>query len=390
MAQLARPKSHSVALLFRLDNAYQRGVCRGAVSFLRGRSDLTICESGGAPFLDDAKLVAGVSPDGVIGYLHRAHEFARQTGPDCNLVSIAREEPAHRFGVVCSDDRAVGALAAEHFAEIGLVQVAAVSRTAPYGRERVAGFAARAAERRLTCTIHEPPPHLPNPWVLDSWQREVAVWLQSLPRPCGVYCPDDRLALTIYSILCECGLRIPEEIALVGTDNDELLMDLIACPITSIELDLHRIGHEAARLLDAMFDDPTRAGRRVLVPPLGIVRRASTGLRYGGHPGAVRILERMRAAPGHPWRVDDLVAGTGLSRRHAERRFRELTGRSIYSALIDARLDAARELLRTTDHPISLIAERCGFCDQRQLGLLFRRRYRSTPGGVRRRRALGP
>lgn len=304
------------------------------------------------------------------------------------MVTVSNQPDKGRMSVVCSDDRAVGRMAAEYLDSLGLRNLAVLGWWGGYAGERADGFAQAANTGGRVCRVFRGRAGARNKEMEHLLDGEIGAWLQSLPTPCGIYCVDDRFAVEVHKWAHQLGRRIPDDWAILGTDNDHLLLGLLDCPVSSVELNGREIGFAAAKLLAAQLRNQAPEPVRIEIPPMRVVRRASTDLRYDEDPVVRAVLARMTADPGRAWTVTSLVEGLGLSRRAAELRFRKQTGGGIYDRLIDLRIARAKEALMDGTESVGRISEKLGFYDQRQLSHLFKLRTGMTPRDFRRRHEI--
>jgi LacI family transcriptional regulator len=372
-----------VALCFELDQHYHREVLSGALEYLREAKRLKPLTVAGLPVQKISRLPY-LQADAYLGFFQGVLFEDDQQLAKIPTVTVSNTPVRKNLSVVCSDDRAVGRMAAEYLRGIGLRRLACLGRWGGYAAERVAGFEEAAAEAGVPCAVYEPSSQMRGLSRLLQVESALETWLAGLEYPCGVFCIDDNLALAVHSLATERGLRIPADLALLGTNNDELLTGLLDCPISSIELNARAIGFEAARLLDTKFSSKIRFPQRIEIPPVRVVVRASTDRLYMDDPVVRGVLERISNHPEYPWTVDKLVSELGVSRRMAEIRFRKQLGCGIYDHLINHRIERAKNYLLETDWPVGRIAEQLGFCDQRQLSVLFKKRTGLTPMEFRR------
>ncbi len=210
-----------------------------------------------------------------------------------------------------------------------------------------------------------------------AWAHELRKWIKALPKPCGIFAANDEVSRHIRGICTLEHMRMPNPIALVGVDND-LSICLDARPhLSSVLADNEQMGFLAARLLAQQFKGTADCPKRLLVPPLMVVRRDSTrSLAYRDHQvlEAIRLI-REKACEG--LRARDVLALFPCSRRAAEMRFRNATGHSILDEIQSVRMDHARELLNDRSRPLKVVANLCGYASESS----FRKIYRaySTP-----------
>ena len=239
------------------------------------------------------------------------------------------------------------------------------------------------------CHVYQPPRLQRD----REWGHEhgiLAAWLHALSKPVGLMaCNDDR-GRQVLEACRTAGVAVPEEIAVVGVDNDELLCELSDPPLSSVALDTERGGYEAAQLLDGLMSGRIRQPARILVAPLGVVTRRSTDIVAAEDREVAAAVRWIRDwARRGPLRVAEVAQAVKLSRRSLEVRFRAALGRSVRAEIERVRLEHARSLLAETDLPTSQVAELSGFGSPSYLALVFRRRFRSTPTRYREE-ARGP
>lgn len=374
-----------VALIFDLEQHYHREVLAGVLAYRREHGDLEVVDRAGIPFLSPARL-SFAEGDGILGFLSSDDLALAPHWRERLAVTVSNQPEEGWLSVVCSDDGAVGRTAAEYLGGLGLRDLAVLGWWRGYAGARADGFA-KAAGRR--CAVFRSSVGGRTTETARLLDEEIGAWLAALPTPCGIYCVDDRFAVEVHKWAGQLGRRIPDDWAVLGTDNDHLLLELLDCPVSSVELNGREIGYEAASLLARQFRGEAPVPARIEVPPRRVVRRASTDLLFVDDPVVRAILERIWSAPGQAWTVASLVEGLGLSRRAAEQRFRARTGGGIYDRLIDVRIERAKEALVEGSVPMDRISEALGFYDQRQLSHLFKRRTGMTPREFRRRHGSG-
>ncbi len=301
-------------------------------------------------------------------------------------------DPKSGIPRVATDHARIATLAADHFLERGLQSFAfyspAQTDALRWSDARAAAFTARVREAGLACqqfTAAQGP---------EDWARlqdALGDRLMTLPKPVGVMACDDSRARHVLEACRTRGLRVPHDVAVIGVDDDELICELAVPPLTSIRQAARRIGYEAARLLDARMrsrDDsssPPSAGPvNVLVPPIGIVPRASTDTLAVRDAVIADVIHTIRARACDGPSVEDLATHSGLARWKLEKQFKDVVGHSVHDDIVRVRLAEAQRLLRTTDLPLKVIAPRAGFHSVPYMITVFRRRFGITPARFRR------
>jgi LacI family transcriptional regulator len=244
---------------------------------------------------------------------------------------------------------------------------------------------ARAAEAALgVCHVFPARRQGSTEAAWEQEQEEIAAWLTCLPRPVGVMaCHDDR-GLQVLDACRRAGLNVPDEVAVIGVDNDEFLCNLAQPPLSSIDVGVERAGYEAAALLDRMMTGQEKEARTIALPPLGVVVRQSTDVIAIDDPDLVTVIRHIREHACDGLRVDDLLRRSRLSASTLQRRCKAILGRTLKEEMLRVQLEQAKHLLATTDLPTGDIAVRCGFADLKRLSTIFRLKMGKPPGVYRR------
>ena len=209
----------------------------------------------------------------------------------------------------------------------------------------------------------------------ESEAKRLRVWLDALPKPCGLMAANDAMAEIVLSICKMSNIAVPDEIAVIGVDDAESICENTSPKLSSVRPDFRQGGSLAARLLVKKLNGDT-AQRRVIFSVHGLVRRGSTRVFRRKDAEVSDALERIWAPDGVLLSAKDILSGFSCSRRNAEIRFRAMTGRSILQELATARLQHAKKLLSETSLQISEIAENCGY----RFTPHFRKMFRADTG----------
>jgi LacI family transcriptional regulator len=226
-----------------------------------------------------------------------------------------------------------------------------------------------------------------------SWRVErarMAGWLRRLPLPTGIMaCNDDR-AQNVGEACKVAGLRVPDDIGIIGADDDELVCELAQPPLSSVAVNFERAGFEAARLLDEMMRDPRRSRTNdIVVEPTAVVPRQSTDVLFIDDMAVSRAVRFIRQGARRALSVDEVAQAAGLSRRMLERRFRAVVGRPVLREIRRVRVESICRMLRETAMSVSDIAFASGFTGVEHFARYFRQERRMTPLGYRRAQGLG-
>jgi LacI family transcriptional regulator len=221
----------------------------------------------------------------------------------------------------------------------------------------------------------------PRRW--EEMQTELQAWLRGLPRPVGLMACNDVRARHVLEACRSLGLRVPHDVAVIGVDNDEMVCELTDPPLSSVDQSARRIGYEAAALLDRLMQRKPPTANRVVVPPIGVVARASTDTLATNDAEVVRTLQALKAAPGRRPRIADLATAAGISRSSLEQRFRAAVGRTIHEEHVRLRVAATRKLIVETTLPLKAVAVRTGFPSLQYMTTFVRRHTGLTPARLR-------
>jgi LacI family transcriptional regulator len=288
------------------------------------------------------------------------------------------------------EHEALGRMAAEHFLVRGYRHFRYFgSGQAYYARLRLAGFT-RAVEKAgfevLSCFM-EYLPRLPERTSWKSVNARVRRWLRDLPKPVAVFADHDVPAHDLADMCQLVGLRVPDDVAILGVDNDEVECQLAFPPLSSVAIPAERIGFEAAQLLDRLMSGGRPPAKPCYLPPTRIVTRQSTSMFAIDDPMVAEALLHIRNHMGGPLNVHKLIGELAVSRRDLEKKFRALLGRSVLDEIHRARIELARELL-DTDLQVVQVARQAGFSSPQLFATVFRRLTGVSPSQYRRNNRL--
>lgn len=222
-----------------------------------------------------------------------------------------------------------------------------------------------------------------NLWNYDP--RGVIEWVESLPKPCAIMACDDNQASILLQACNVCGVKIPSEVAIIGVDNDEVLCNMSAPPLSSINIDIERGGYEAAAMAEKMVKDPSYAGEDIILRPMNIVARMSSNI-FATHDSAIlTALQFISANIDRKILVTDVLAQVPLSRRLLEQRFLKETGSTIYQYITQLRMERFAQLLLESNDSISNIAARMEEDDTKSISRRFQAIKGCTPSEFRKR-----
>jgi len=322
-------------------------------------------------------------PDGIILRDSERLDEMLSYGVPTIVVGHSKEQVPGLVNIITDSDR-IGRMAAEHLLGCGLTNLAFCGfSNRPWSRARLLAFSDRPSREGSTVSCFESEER-PG---LNGWQEELtrlADWLGRLRKPVGVMgCNDDRAHQVIEA--CKlAGLRVPEEVAVIGADNDELVCDLADPPLTSVAINFERAGYDAAASLVRLMNGETLTQPRIDVHPTYIVERRSTNMTAVEDKQLARALQYIREHSRQPIQVDDVVRAAGVSRRVLEKRFRRVLRRSVLEEIRRVRIAEITRLLVDTDASVLYIAVNTGFTGIEHIARYFRASVGMSPSEYRR------
>jgi LacI family transcriptional regulator, galactose operon repressor len=288
------------------------------------------------------------------------------------------------------DDAAAARLAFEHLRERGFRHFAFCGfNGADYSDVRRDSFLECAARANLPCHVYTDPVRMRKASTQEYEVRglrdgeHVAHWLSELPKPVGLMACNDIRGQQVLNACRTAGISVPDEVAVIGVDNDEMLCELADPPLSSVSLDTERIGYEAASLLDQMIAGKEPKQSLILVQPVGVITRRSTDVLAieDRHITMATQFIRERACEGID--VSDVLKVVPLSRSTLERRFYRVLGHSPKEEILRTRLARAKQLLAETDFSLAQVADKVGFEHPEYLSVIFKKKTNLTPGEFR-------
>jgi len=336
---------------------------------------------------DGCTLPKGWSGEGMLVLLNSRSDFIsyvrRQKAPCVDFGAFRPDIPLAR---VCGDHRLIGRVAADHLLERGFRQAAFFATEYQRPHElRSAGFAERFTEQTGNAPKQIVWAHRPGS-ENDDWQA-LNLWLKrklrALPKPLAVFCYCDYDAAKVESACLEAGYKIPDDVAILGVDNDRLVCENLRIPISSVRHDRIRVGYEGSALLDKLMQGGRPPAAPLLIPPCGVELRASTDGFATADPLARSVVQFFRENLGRSIGVADAAKAVHMMPYKLEEHFSRELGQTVYATLAHLRLFEARRLLALTDLPVKEIARRTGYCHAQHLSNAFRRAEQCTPSAYR-------
>jgi LacI family transcriptional regulator len=380
-----------VAVLVDTSRSYGRDIVRGIRRFAAEHGPWSL-------YLEPRDLRSGFPGwlqrwpgDGILARTVDPQLLRRLKAAKLPVVELRTTVLKHPFPFVGMDNKLVAQRVAEHFLGRGFRSFASyLDRSEGFFIERWKHFQAALQRQGHECSLFEAPaPEARRPrW--DQHLRALAAWLQALPKPVGVFAVNDQLGFWLLDAARRAGISVPEEVAVVGAENDKMLCETAWPPLSSVQLRGQAAGYMAARVLDDWIQ-----GRRVpepnerhYLPPGDVVVRQSSDIVAVEDARIARALQYIRQHATEDPAVERVAREAAMSRSALERRMKSLTGRSPGEEIDRIRIATVARLLTETDLTLDTIAERAGFRHPQYMAEAFKRREGLTPGEFRKRRKI--
>jgi LacI family transcriptional regulator len=388
--------TYRIALLFNANKIYDRGIISGIGSYLsstRVAWDLFLEED----FRCRLKGIENWAGDGIIADFDDPDVAQALSASRLPVVAVGSSYEDERLypttlPYIATDNLKLVQLAYDHLIDTGLTRFALFSLPdSPYNRwaqEREKAFVRLLRRDGLVPEIHRGLPTSAQDW--NTCTEQLVEWLQGLPKPIGIIAVTDARARLLLQACLMAGIPVPEEVALIGIDNDPLTRTLTRIPLSSVEQGTEKMGHMAAHLLHQMFHGLRFRGTRILVPPVGINAMASSKHQRLFSPAVMRARHFIRQYACQGIKTLQVAAYVGVSRSSLESHFRTELGCSVHQEILKFKLDIAKVMLEKGDLGTAEIAVRSGFTSLQYMYAVFRRELGCTPRDYQERHREGP
>lgn len=368
-------RSPAITVVLPLNVGHARAILEGITDYLRTQRDRWV------NIVDLSELASVFSterPSAMIAFLFDKTDERRISELGIPAVSVANTLRDPLLPAVYFDDVAAGRLAAEHLLECRLNHFAFLGDVQfPCIQKRLEGFQQALQARGKDCRL------------LD-WSQEMETWrcfdptkliqqLRHLPKPVGLFAPYDVLAYHVARACHHARLQVPEEVAIIGVDNDPLICTTSQPPLTSIRIPAYEIGRRAAELVDHLLNGGAPPAGPIILPPRPPALRMSTELVSVADEKLSAALRYIRDHAHEPINVASLWASLKLDRKDLEYRFRTQLGRSPGQELTRVRVERAKQLLLDTELNIQKLSQACGFSSASYMISVFRKHVGVTP-----------
>jgi len=363
------------------------------IPFLRGISEYAntcktwVLQINPELFTPGLRHLRGWPGDGLLAFLRTKGEVAAAKALGLPVVNLAGNIRHTGLPRIMVDHRAMGHMAAEHLMGCGLRRFAYCGeREMWYSQLRKEGFVERLAEEGYECSVFEWVTRFGpnNPWY--HWMEPAEQWLKTLEPPVGLFAVRDYAGTVLIDACLRLGLRVPEDVAVVGVDNDLMTCEFCAVPLSSIARANREVGYQAAALLDRMMAGQPWPTEDVLIPPEGVVKRRSTDVVLVEDPRIAAAVQYIHEHLHEAFSVDVLCESLAMSHRSLDLGFKKFLGCAPREFIYRARVERAKRLLAGKERlKLHQVARACGFTGGRHFRTVFQRITGVTPTEYRLR-----
>ena len=381
----SRPR---VALLVESSMASGRQILRGIARYLR--------ESGRWSIYHEPQHIQATVPhwfdewkgDGVIARVRTKKGALMLLKAGIPIIDVLGDWPHPDIPIVQVNSHLVGKLAASHFLDRGFRRFGFCGlRDRRWVQQRQAAFQEMVQAAGSSCSIHLLPRWESKSWYSEKTQTELGTWIAQLPKPAGIMAGNDMVGRRVLEACRRVGVLVPEEVAVLGADNDEAVCELCEPMLSSIVPVHDQVGYRAAKLLDEMMAGGTFGERELLLKPTEVVVRRSTDVLAVDDRDLAAAMRFIRENSDRPIGVQDVARHVAVSRSTLNRKFQRTFERSVHDEILRVRLDRAMELLRETDLPLATVSERAGFRHREYFGAVFKAEVGMTPNQFRQKQS---
>lgn len=369
-----------VVVLFRTDSAWSRGILSGFMSAANERGWTLLFFNVASDLRPFARALQPIAA--IVAADFSGPELA-ELGP-ATRISVTVDRTAEQIASVCLDETAIAEMACAHLRATGIRNVSTF-------RYDESAFAI-ARDSAFVDAAHRSGMRVARGWGIGENHAdrrenptEMVAWLRGLPKPCGIFTCTDGWARHVARYTQLAGLRIPDDIALIGADNDELECELMSPALSTVLIPWREVGRCAAKLVQEVVSGKAIAAARVVVSPLSVIARRSTELLAVDDSLVAEAVAWIRANTGQRLTVPTVARAVASGRHRLERAFRRVLGRTVQEEIRRARVESAKRVLEASQLSLAEVARLTGFKTASLLTAAFQRELAMTPGAYRRR-----
>ncbi len=369
----------TIGLQLRFQDSYDMAVAAGVVEYARTKGQWRL--KGQGPLFSETLADC----DGLIARIESEEEARSMAALGIPVIDIANSASGGLFNQVTNDDHQTGVNAARYLKESGSRNWGwcGVSRVR-WASQRLKGFLegsglSIAGVASFTESLA---------WWRQLYEpsAELEAWLSTLPKPISLFCCNDISAMKVELACQRVGIAIPDDVMVLGVDNETLICELATPSISSIQVDCRTIGYEAAVLLDGLLDGTIHALQSRKIAPLVVIERESTRYVHCSDDQVAQALRLIKREASYGLTAAEVAAESAISRRALEMRFKKERGRTILEEIVRQRLQEASRLLIYSSLTVSEVGQLSGFTSEHRFFALFKEAYGMTPLSYRKER----
>lgn len=379
-----RQKRQKIALIFNANKAYDRGVICGIGEYFQSSHcnwELYIEED----FSSHNRKISADNYDGIIADFDNPYMAEKLKNTNAIIVGLGSsylqdcDYPSIPY--VATDNQKLVEEALNHLRKKGLEHFAFYGfpegELWRWSKVREQAFVNFLQTEQLEGAVYAGFEPFEQNWNKIAFGLEA--WIRKLPKPVGILVATDARARHLLMVCEHMGVMVPEQVAVIGIDNEELTRYLSRISLSSVEQGTKSMGYEAAKMMHQLLVGNVTYPRRIIVPPVTVHARESTDYRSLKDPLVMQVMSFIRSHACHGIKVEDVLAHLGVSRTNVENKFKQETGQTIHQAIFDFKLEKAKKLLVETHFDMKSIAEQCGYPSIQYLYAIFKRVLKMTP-----------
>ena len=375
---------YKIALLFNANKVYDRQVVEGIGQYIQASQcmwDIFVEDE----FIYHTNTINQLSIDGIIADFDdpKTVELLQHTLiPTIAVGSSYKQVDFYpHFPYVATDNAALVEMALSHLQEKGLSQFAfyglQVNTHKHWSIERRDAFVKLMEKNHYPIYLYEGVQVHAQNWLEE--QQKLIVWLKSLPSHTGIIAVTDARARHLLQACEYSKIAVPEELCVIGIDNEELIQYLSRVSLSSVEQGAREIGYQAAKLLHKLLNGQKAPSTPILIPPITVHTRNSTDYRSLSDPLVIQAMHYIRHRACHGIKVEQVLDHLEISRSNLEQRFKNEMDRTIHQVIHEEKIARAKNLLEQTDISIQEIADICGYPSVQYFYSVFKKEFEMTP-----------
>lgn len=380
---------YRVILLLDFAEEYSKSLLKGISTYSSKNGQWTFCRM--PLYYREMMGVKGIlkwakewKADGIIGQLYNEMEEEFYEG-ELPVIAQDFKERFSKIPNITGSYRETGVMGADYFLKKGYYNFAFYGfNNIVWSRERAEGFEAAIKKAGYEVNYFEhKKSRSTDIWYYKS--KSLSKWLRNLPKPVALMACDDNQGVHIVEACIHNKIRVPQDVAVLGVDNDVTLCELSDPRLSSIDLDIERAGFESAQVLDEMIRTGKKDSRDIVVPPVKVITRSSTDMFASSDAYVAEALTYIHKNIDRNLVVDQVVKEVPLSRRALEKRFLQITGQPVYKYITKVRMEKLAQKLLDSDQSVFEIAVDLGFQDSKNLARQFKQMTGYAPGEYRKK-----